>query len=99
MALLDTYKPMREYITNYLSSKTTFYCEVSIFERFNRIEISIGSESDRSLKYLTERLKELEIDFTIEPAWGWESWEREYVILTEDEYLKLYTLCSLQNKF
>ena len=96
MALLDTYKPMREYVINYLSSKVGFYCEVSIFERFNRIEMHIKIEPDWSLKYLIERLKELEIDFAIEPACNW---EREYVILTEDEYLKLYTLCSLQNKF
>lgn len=96
MALLDTYRPMREYIINYLSSKAGFYCEIAIFKRFNRIEMRVGSESDMSFKYLIWRLKELEIDFAIEPACGW---EREYVILTEDEYLKLYTLCSLQNKF
>ena len=95
MALLDTYKPMREYVINYLSLKAGFYCEVSIFKSFNRIEMHVGSESDRSFKCLIERLKELEIDFAIEPAWGW---EREYIVLTEDEYLKLYTLCSLQNK-
>jgi hypothetical protein len=96
MALLDTYKSMREYVIKYLSLKAGFYCEVSIFKRFNRIEMRVGSESDMSFKHLVWRLKELKIDFAIEPAWGW---EREYIVLTEDEYLKLYTLCSLQNKF
>lgn len=95
MALLDTYKPMREYIIKYLDSKTSFYNEVVIFKVLNHIKINIKSESSSMpFVYLMDRLKELKIDFWVEPFYHGED-----ITLTEDEYLKLYTLCSLQNKF
>ena len=97
MALLETYKPMREYIIKYLNSKTGFNFNVAVFSRLNRIEICIDCyDSNKPFNYFIEKLQELKIDFVIEPSNGFED---EYITLTEDEYLKLYTLCSLQNKF
>jgi hypothetical protein len=97
MALLDTYKSMREYIIKYLSLKAGFYCEVSIFKRFNRIEMRVDCyDSNKPFNYFIEKLQELKVDFVIEPNRGFED---EYITLTEDEYLKLYTLCSLKNEF
>ena len=95
MALLETYKPMREYIIKYLDLKINFYCNVFIFNRLNRIEIHISPYAeDMPFKHFIGRLNELKINFLIET-----NFDEDYIILTEDEYLKLYTLCSLKNEF
>jgi len=96
MALLETYKPMREYIIKYLNSKTGFYSDIAIFNRLNRIEIHVNCySSDRPFKYFRQRLYELKVNFIIEPNRGFED---EYIVLKEDEYLMLYTLCQLRNE-
>lgn len=96
MALLDTYKPMREYITNYIRSKTSFDFNVIIYDDSHTVMIHVISEYDMPFKNLMCRLKELKINFMTDYTWGHED---EYIVMTKDEYLKLYTLCSLQNKF
>jgi len=94
MTLLETYKPMREYIIKYLNSKISFYSDIAIFNRLHRIEIHINCySSNRPFKYFRQRLYELKVNFIIEPSRGFED---EYIVLKEDEYLKLYTLLKLR---
>lgn len=95
MALLDTYKLMQEYITNYICSKTSFDFNVIIYDDLHTVMIHVISEYDMPFTHLMCRLKELKINFMTDYTWGH---VEEYIVLTEDEYLKLYTLCSLQNK-
>ena len=96
MALLDTYEPMREYISNYICSKTSFDFNVVFYDDFHTVMIHVISGYDMPFKNLMCRLKELEINFKTDYTWGYED---EYIVMTEDEYLKLYTLCSLKNEF
>lgn len=96
MALLDTYKLMQGYITNYIRSKTSFDFNVIIYADVHIVMIHVISGYDMPFKNLMCRLKELEINFITDYTWGYED---EYIVMTEDEYLKLYTLCSLKNEF
>lgn len=85
---------MREYITNYIRSKTGLNFNVIIFGKLNRIEIYIDCyDSDKPFEYLIQKLQELKVDFVIEPNGGFED---DYITLTEDEYLKLYVLTKLK---
>ena len=96
MALLETYKPMREYIIKYLNSKTGFYSDVAVFNRLNRIEIHINCySSDMPFKYFRQRLCELKVNFIIDLN---NDFDNKYIVLKEDEYLRLYTLCQLRNE-
>lgn len=93
MSLLETYKSTQEYITNYIRSKTSFYFDVIICDNFHTVMIYVISEYDMPFTHLMCRLKELKINFMTDYTWGH---IEEYIVLTKDEYLKLYVLTKLK---